>query len=451
MLIVAQGSTWQAMISHQTGQATTSDAAKIYLYPILSPGVKAPMVHRLIPIYLTTFAMITPVAAESYADDVALLKRHTEIITLRLPQGGARVAIAPAWQARVMTSSLAGETGSGFGWINPEAIKAGIVAEDKRSGIAQHIHLFGGEERFWLGPEGGQFALFFPHDAPAYEFEFWKTPALIDTEGFELESKSANFATFTKSGQIENKAGNLLKMKINRKISLVDRVGLENLLGHKLPEELRFVAFRSKNRVTNSGTKAWTRESGLPSIWILGMLKHSASSVVAIPIRPDATDPAVRSDYFGALDEQRLKETDRVVYFKADGEYRSKIGIPPSRATPYVGSYDPTTTTLTLVHYNLPKNPANFPYVKSQWEEHQKPYGGDVINAYNDGPTEPGGDPLGPFYELETSSPGLALDVGESYTHTQTTIHLQGAKTMLDKIARETLACSLEEIENAFE
>ena len=38
---------------------------------------------------------------------------------------------------------------------------SGVLPESKRKGTLQeHIHVFGGEERFWMGPEGGQYALF---------------------------------------------------------------------------------------------------------------------------------------------------------------------------------------------------------------------------------------------------------------------------------------------------
>jgi hypothetical protein len=31
-----------------------------------------------------------------------------------------------------------------------------------------HINVFGGEDRFWLGPEGGQFSIFFAKDGVVY-------------------------------------------------------------------------------------------------------------------------------------------------------------------------------------------------------------------------------------------------------------------------------------------
>jgi len=73
-----------------------------------------------------------------------------------------------------------------------------------------------------------------------------------------------------------------------------------------------------------------------------------------------------------------------------------------------------------------------------------------VVNAYNDGPTAPGAKSLGSFYELETSSPGAALNPGESLSHVHTTIHLQGEEKDLDPIVKKILGVSLEEIKRAF-
>jgi len=57
---------------------------------------------------------------------------------------------------------------------------------------------------------------------------------------------------------------------------------------------------------------------------------------------------------------------------------------------------------------------------------------------------------MGPFYELESSSPALSLEPGESYTHLQRTYHFKGDLSSLDKIAIEVLRVSLKEIEDAF-
>jgi hypothetical protein len=136
------------------------------------------------------------------------------------------------------------------------------------------------------------------------------------------------------------------------------------------------------------------------------------------------------------------------VLFKADGQYRAKIGLPPSRATSAAGSYDAANHVLTIVQYTRPADATR--YVNSMWEMQREPYKGDVLNSYNDGPPGPGKAPLGPFCEIESSSPALELAPGKRYTHVHRTIHLVGPEADLDRIARSVLKISLAEVTAAF-
>jgi hypothetical protein len=81
------------------------------------------------------------------------------------------------------------------------------------------------------------------------------------------------------------------------------------------------------------------------------------------------------------------------------------------------------------------------------WETQPDPYGGDVVNAYNDGPTEPGKPSLGGFFELETSSPAAALSPGASLVHVHRTFHFVGDPAALDAIARRVLGATLAQID----
>jgi hypothetical protein len=83
------------------------------------------------------------------------------------------------------------------------------------------------------------------------------------------------------------------------------------------------------------------------------------------------------------------------------------------------------------------------------WKIQDDPFAGDVANSYNDGPPEPGAKPLGPFYELESSSPAAALAPGKSLEHVHRTIHLVGDEKSLDAIAKKTLGVSLKDITTA--
>lgn len=387
-------------------------------------------------------------AQDTFGTDLAFLKQHTEIHVLQDAASGARVAVAPAWQGRVMTSSISGEAGDSLGWIHQGNVKTGILPPEQRTGLARHIHIFGGEERFWLGPEGGQYALFFPPAVP-YTFENWITPALIDTEPFEVVASDAKRIEFHKDASLVNRAGTELQIGIRRSVELLDDASVSTALKTSIPTSVKFVAYRSTNKVTNRGDTAWTKDGGLVSIWLLGMFKHGPEVTMVIPLKAGPGN-SVNSDYFGPLEKDRLIATDKAVFYKGDGEYRSKIGVPPGRATGIAGSYDAARGTLTVVRCDVPPDAAKLPYARSQWADHADPYAGDLINAYNDGPATPGEPPLGPFYELETSSPALPLEPGQTLEHVQDTIHFQGDAASLDTIAQAVLGVSLEEISSAF-
>jgi hypothetical protein len=192
---------------------------------------------------------------------------------------------------------------------------------------------------------------------------------------------------------------------------------------------------------------------GLLSVWILGMFNPSPATTIVVPFKsgPEAElGPAVNDAYFGKVPVDRLvvKDKDGVLFFSGDGKYRSKIGIAPARVKPFAGSYDAANGVLTLVHLTIPEGATD--YVNSMWEIQEKPFAGDVVNSYNDGPSAPGAKPLGPFYELESSSPAAALAPGGTLAHVHTTMHFQGPEKALDQIARKVLGVGLEEIEKAF-
>ena len=253
--------------------------------------------------------------------------------------------------------------------------------------------------------------------------------------------------TLTHRAMLTNYSGTSFDVRIDRTVRLV----AADTLGVTLDGSLHGVAYESENTITNMGDSAWAPETGLLSVWILGMFKHSPETTVVIPFREGSEEslgPIVNDAYFGKVPDDRLTLASGVLFFRADGAYRSKIGLSPQRARPALGSYDASRQVLTIVRYDLPEEATR--YVNSMWELQDAPYAGDAINSYNDGPPEPGAPPLGPFYELETSSPAAALAPGASMTHTHRTYHLEGDPAALDPIAREILEVGLEAIDAAF-
>lgn len=377
----------------------------------------------------------------SFADDVAFIKKYTELIELTDPNGKGKVAVSAALQGRVMTSSASGSEGHSFGWINRELFESGDTLEQ--------INVFGGEERFWLGPEGGQYSIFFKA-GDDFSMENWYTPRLIDLEPFEVQKQTTSSAMFTKKASLTNYSGFKFYMAIERKVDLLPSSEVFDELGVEPVKDINIVAYQTTNGLTNVGEKNWEKETGLLSIWLLGMYNHSPSTTVVIPFRPGDEDELgipVNDTYFGKVPADRLIVKDSVLFFSGDGEYRSKIGLSPRRAKNVLGSYDAKNGILTIVKFNQPDGVTD--YVNSMWEIQEQPYAGDVVNSYNDGAPEPGKKPLGPFYELESSSPALALKAGESATHIQLTCHFEGDEKALNGLAQQILSVSISEISTA--
>ena len=374
--------------------------------------------------------------------DLAFLRQHTRVVVLSGLPGGGQVAVSPAYQGRVMTSTTGGSDAPSFGWLGRAAIASGQRQP--------HMNVFGGEDRFWLGPEGGQYALYFKPGDP-FDLDHWQVPEAFDWAGWEIATQSASSVSFRKRMTLRNYSGTSLELDVDRTVRLLTEPDIAMLLGESPGGAVRTVAFESSNTVTNAGSAAWTPPSGLVSIWILGMFNPSTATTIALPFTPgleSTIGPIVNDAYFGKVPADRLIVKESVIFFRGDGQHRSKIGLPPARALPVAGSYDASGHVLTLVQYTQPAGPAN--YVNSMWEIQREPYKGDVVNSYNDGPAAPGKPPLGPFYELETSSPALSLAPGERYTHVHRTFHFVGPEADLDRISRATLKAGIADLAGAF-
>ena len=367
-----------------------------------------------------------------------LADKGIETVELKSDDGQSKVMVVPAWQGRVMTSTTKGDAGSSYGWINYKFIDAGEVST--------FFNPFGGEERFWIGPEGGPNSWYFKKGVEQI-YDNWVVPSGIDTEAYDIESQNDKEVVFTKDLHWVNASDNAFDIKVRRTVALVDNAALAELLGIEIPEGVNALAYKTENTLTNGGDAAWTKETGLPSVWLLGSFNPTPTTTVFIPYNKDFDGKLINDEYFGKVPADRLILEDGMVYFKIDGEYRSKIGLPDGSAKDICGSYDSEKKVLNILKYTVPEGEKD--YVNGQWGPQENPFGGDVINSYNDGPNE-NGFVQGPFYEIETSSPGAALAPGESLTHTQYTIHFEGTEDVLAAIAEKVFGVSLAEVAGKF-
>lgn len=370
----------------------------------------------------------------SFGYDLNFLQGKDSVILLK--NEDAQVVVSAKYQGKVFTSTADGLAGRSFGWINYDAFD---------QPIDPHMNAYGGENRLWLGPEGNRFSLFFKPGAEM-TFENWKTPPAIDTEPWNVVSASEKKASLTKETSMVNYTGARFHLKINREISLLNDGDIEEMLGISPDETIKAVGYSTYNEIVNTGDSAWTRETGAPCIWILDMFMPSPSTVIIIPYHEQTSGKVATTDYFGEIPKDRISYKDGILLFKADGESRGKLGIPPQRAKTIAGSYDEQNGILTVTTFDVdPKST----YLNQEWNTEKDPFSGDAVNAYNDGPLADGSQ-MGPFYEIESVSPAAFLEPGGKLGHNHNVFHFTGDKEALEVLSRKIFNISLETVSSAF-
>jgi hypothetical protein len=421
---------------------------------------------RRLPSLLVIVALAGAVQAEdqkgkamSYGEVKEFLSKHTQVVELT-NDAGARVLLAPEWQGRVMTSTCDGPGGASFGFINYDYIKAGKVD--------LHFNNYGGEDRLWLCPEGGQFSLWFkPGDkqemknwftAPALNEGSWAVPppgrrGAIRGRTAARAGAAAGTVHMAARLQFQNASATAFDLDMARNVRLLATSDVQKLLGDGAAKLMaapgvKTVAYETDNKITNRGP-AFVKDKGLVSIWILSMMNAAPKTIVLAPYKPGSEadlGPVVKSDYFGTVPADRLKIIPEAVLFRADYHYRSKIGVSQRRVRNVLGSMDFDANVLTIAQFTMPDNPADHIYLNNMWELPQKdPFHGDVANSYNDGPNDLGSQ-LGAMYEIESISPAPVLNTGESIEHCHRTIHVQADYPTLQKLAKEVLGVELDDV-----
>lgn len=376
----------------------------------------------------------------SFGYDLAFLKKQDSgLVVLRNPGDENQVIVSAKYQAKVFTSTAQGMGGQSFGWVHYKSFSGPSDA---------HMNAYGGENRFWLGPEGGKYSLFF---APGTKmvFDHWVTPAPYDTQPWDIVSREDSSAvTMHKDMQLENYRGTMLSIGVNRKISILDKGAINAQFQLPASDSVAVVGYQTDNVITNTGSFDWTEKTGMPCIWILDMFNPSSETVIVIPFHPltSKKEQVATTNYFGEIPPDRIQYKDSILLFKADGKSRGKLGLDPRRAKGVAGSYDAAHHVLTVLTCDLD---AAAPYLNQEWDTVKAVFSGDAQNAYNDGPLADGTQ-MGPFYEMESVSPAAILKAGATLSHRQSVFHFTGPESSLDPIAEKILGMPLDSIKNAF-
>lgn len=380
----------------------------------------------------------TVVAAKpgTFGYDLNFLRNKDSLVLLRDSDGASEVVVSPNYQGKVFTSTAEGDTGKSFGWINYKAFDGPVDP---------HMNAYGGEDRLWLGPEGGKFALFFKKDAKM-EFANWATPAAFDHESWKITGSNQHQVALTKDMHLVNYKGTRLDLQVDRRISLMPREDIVKILKVQLDSAVKVVGIETENSITNIGKDEWTKQSGAPCLWNLDMFRPSSQAIIIIPYDEKANGKVATTDYFGQIPANRVTTQKGHLFFKADGKSRGKLGMTAARTLAVAGSYDAVNNVLSIILFDVDKKAT---YLNQEWKTDKDPLIGDAVNAYNDGPLA-NGSQLGPFYEMESVSPAAFLKPGGKLTHQHFVFHITGDKTKMNEIASRVLGVSLGDIQASF-
>jgi len=381
----------------------------------------------------TSTATLHPVATQgTYAYDANFLKQYTKkVLELHDKDNRSKILLSGDYQGRVMTSTATGDTGTSYGWVNYKLISSGQKKPQ--------FNPVGGEERFWMGPEGGQYSIYFK-GGDSFSIANWQVPGIIDTVPYDVVQADNSHAVFSKTARLTNYSGTTFNIAIQRSVNMLGKNTIAQRLNVTIPDNVHCVGYESNNQIKNIGNEDWKKEKGLLSIWLLGMMTPTNQTTVIIPFKPlPNARSLITTNYFGNIAPELLRIQDSVLFYLCDGKARGKIGLSPLVAKSIAASFDFDRNVLTLIFFPIDKNGL---YVNSKWELQKEPYKGDVVNAYNDGPL-PTGVQLGPFYEIESSSAAKELKRGETEEYVQTTCHLQGDYESLRRLAKQLLGVDL--------
>lgn len=364
-------------------------------------------------------------------------KTGHRIVTLNAPGRDRPVMVCPTLAGRVMGTSYDGVAGSIGGFIDIKAFQQGIT---------DIWDNWGGEERYWLCPEGGQFGLMFKGRENC--FDNYTVQDGINNSRYEVveQAKTGDSLTMAARFPIVNAMGTKFDVQSTRRITaLADCPFAVDTAG-----DVECVGFQSESTITNLGKEAWSKPTGSLAHWHIGQYPLGPRTVVIVPFKQgDIVDPPIREDYFrefcidGRMSPQAYWLRQGFTLLKADGHTRTKIGQNRSRATGLMGSFNLDTNEMIFLQYDFYPN---LEYAASYWYEQPEPYNGDCISVSVEGPGERGGAP-GRCYELEAMSPAMLLAPKESFTFRTRVFHVRGPRTVMGRICRQQLSPELSTLE----
>lgn len=364
-----------------------------------------------------------------------LESKKMRTVTLQSERGKGCLLLAPDLSGRIMAVSMDGPQGENFGFVETKSVA--------NRGKDPQFNPYGGALRWWIGPEGGQYGVAFPPGTKEFTLDFWYISEEYNGRRFEVAYPQSGVGTSALMGSefsIENASGTRFHIGVTSRVSLLDDPLMRSPRRLKALTEIRrgnreHFGYLVETTFENLSDELMRRETGLVSIWMLGMYEAGPKAFVIAPFEREGTGKIVTDTYFSpdgiSADRLIVDEKEGYVLFRADARKRSKIGLSRARAASTIGSIDFSRRLFTLWKFPIRRR---MPYVNSLWEYQKRPYAGDATNSYSDDGS------FGNFYELECSSHALALGPRERLCFPLEIHHYRRPREQLRGLANELLS-----------
>ncbi|BCU76815.1 DUF6786 family protein [Luteolibacter sp. LG18] len=238
-----------------------------------------------------------------FADDLRTLEDRTEIHVLKDPESGSKVAVAPVWQARVMTATWEGaEHGTG--------VVARLEGDSTRD--------FGGEEVPLLVAGG---------DAGVASFE---------TGPFRVTAATDLLIQCEADGSLATPGKEPRPFRFERVIQILNKGEMARLLGIPMASTLKAVGYRSTHVIRSPDGQGWP-ESEM-KVRHQGSLHCSPRALLVIPAPANSGFPP----------GNRWQPCGKALVRGFDGHLNEPIW-PGKSADDLLCVHDPERNTLTLV------------------------------------------------------------------------------------------------------
>lgn len=391
------------------------------------------IMHVSIALIFLCCVAINAHALTSFQEDLAYIRQYDTPLVLQSKNRQQQIVISAMHQARILTSTAAGDLGLSNGWLN-------------RQSVARGQGNVGGENRTWLAPIGSKLSVFYP-PKKAITSENWRVPPGLKAQNYQVIEVGESHAVMQKKSlRLENHIGTPFLVDIVRELRLYTAPDIKHYLNIALPKNVSYVGFGSLTTLTNVG-EDWHKNTGALAIWNLGMYQGTDDAVAIIPAHASVPNIGSIHQYLYPLDATRLAFKKSAFFYKVDGRYRSKVGMPAQYSQALIASYAPSLRRLTLIKFSFSRSS---PYPIAVEDDVPLSTPGDVTNVYNHGGMN--GELLGSasFYELETASPMVALKTGAAIKHTHQTFHFFGEPAALNPITTSLLGIPITRVAQAF-